>query len=202
MNKIIAFISLIILFTFHLSLASDTLYETFDPGYDDWGNIYDVNWEGQTFTATANHSVTSVKLQMAWYKGTDGTGTVAIRATDGTLPTGANLCSGTYNSASLLQQPSYTLTEITITSGSCSLTSGTKYAIIHSLPSGDATHVVQHTFDCTSPSYSNGARVYSADSGASWTENTPCDTIFYVYGVATAAGGSTPPKQDMIIFEP
>ena len=72
-----------------------TMYENYDVspsqlwGVSDW-------WAAQTFTPSADHTITSVWLRLSRV-GSPGIITVSIRGTSGGLPFGPDLCSGAIN---------------------------------------------------------------------------------------------------------
>ena len=110
-------------------LASN-LYEYWNTGEDNAVGFHSNYWFAQTFNATSDHSVTSVKL-LLWRVGTIGTVTVSIRATDsGGHPTGTDLTSGTIDGNTLTTTPwglwyeialsPYDLTKDTKSGSSCS----------------------------------------------------------------------------------
>lgn len=163
-----------------------TKYQNYITGDDNSLNTDSTNWDGQTFTVSINHIITSVKLLM-WRIGTPGTITVSIRATSSGLPTGADLCVGTTNGDTLpTSAGNAEWREITFSSGQL-LLSGTKYAIcIRS-----AAQWGNCRYDGSSPTYTDGGRVYSSDSGVAWTEPTEPshDLMFEEWGDPSGSGG-------------
>ncbi len=156
-----------------------TLQDYYNTGDDGERSFSGASWESQTFTAGASYEVTSVKLKC--FRGGSGvaTVTVAIKATSGGLPTGANLAEATmaYNDLPLSAD------WVTFTFGSSySLTSGTKYAIVFY---NNQSYDTRWRCDGSSPTYSGGSRVYSINSGSSWTEDTTRDFLFETYEYAT-----------------
>lgn len=65
----------------------------------------------------------------------------------------------------------------------------TKYCIVYSCPSGDASNHVQYTYRASNP-YGDGAMTTSADSGASWSAASTNDMYFRVFGFFLYAVGS------------
>jgi len=159
---------------------SDTLYEKSNTGDDGNASIGPgANWEGQTFTPTIQHTITSVKLYLHRDDGVlPGTVTVSIRATAASLPTGADLVSGTYNADSLTP---FTPTWVEFTFGAGTmLLAGTQYAKVIRVSS--ATDQVKSRV--TNPgTYSGGSAVYSSDSGGTWTDYGTFDYQFEEYGI-------------------
>jgi len=167
---------------------SDTLYEKSNTGDDGYASIGGdlAWWEGQTFTPTIQHTITSVKLYLYRDDGVfPGTVTVSIRATAASLPTGADLVSGTYNADSLTP---FTPTWVEFTFGAGTmLLASTKYAKVIRVSS--ATDQVKSRV--TSPgTYSGGNSVYSSDSGSIWTPyGNGFDYQFEEYGIPLAGEG-------------
>jgi len=166
---------------------SNTLYEKSNTGDDGNASIGGdlAWWEGQTFTPAVAHIITSVKLYLHRDDGVfPGIVTVSIRATAAGLPTGADLCSGTYD-ADTLTPFTPTWCEFTFGAGT-NLLAGTKYAIVIRVSA--ATDQVKSRV--TSPgTYADGSSVYSGDSGATWAAyggSPPFDYQFEEYGLPLA----------------
>jgi len=151
------------------------VYENYKTSEDGQGNIYGNNWEAQTFTPLANHSIAKLYLKIC-RTGSPGTVTVGIRATDaGNKPTGADLTSGTIDSNTL---PTGSSIWVKIALTSLALSAGTRYAIVVRTSGGDINNYLIWRADVTSPGYTRGARCYSIDGGSSWTEDTAVDYMF------------------------
>ena len=164
---------------------SDTLYEASNTGDDANAIWYGVNWEGQTFTPSITHTVTSVKLLIYRNDGElPGTITASIRATSASLPTGADLVSGTYNGNTLTISSAGAWYEFTFGAGTL-LTAGTKYAIVFRAPSGDISNRARSRVS-NPGTYASGSAVYSSDSGVVWTDYGTFDYQFEEYGIPIA----------------
>ena len=165
----------------------DTLYENYAINDDDYRTVYDIQWRAQTFTPSTPHKITSVDLKIARID-TPGTLTVSIRATDGYgLPTGGDLCSGTYDADTLG----------TDTSASCPWTNipfsvyadleSTMYAIVCRTQGSASIDSMAWRSDETSPTYSGGTVVRSSDSGVTWITVDTADFMFKEYGTIGTA---------------
>ena len=169
---------------------SDTLYERYNTGHDNYDYIYGAKWRAQTFTvgntgANENHNITSVKL-LLYRVESPGTVTVGIRAVDDDgKPTGSDLTSGTTNGNTLPTGSPYEWREITLTS--YTLQASTKYAIVFRVPNGDSSNSCVWRRDASSPTYTGGSKCYSLNSGSTWTTDTFNDFMFEEYGTT---GGS------------
>ncbi|KKL68719.1 hypothetical protein LCGC14_2122180 [marine sediment metagenome] len=161
------------------------LYENYITGDTGGYAIFGVNWFGQTFTPSASHTITSVKLKLLKVGSPTATLTVSIRATSAGLPTGGDLASGTLDSATLTGSAVWR--EVTLGAGT-DLTATTKYAIVVSCPGASDGNSPAWRHD-SSGSYSGGANVQSSDSGGSWAEDASDDFMFEEWGDIT--GGST-----------
>jgi hypothetical protein len=158
-----------------------TLYEYYNTGDDSVGSVLLAHWEAQTFTPSAAHKITSVKLKL-FRSGSPGILTVGIRATDvNGHPTGADLCSGTIDGNTLTTDPAGAWYEITLGAG-CVLAS-TKYAIVIRISGGDIGNYVAWLCDITSPTYAGGCRESSEDSGGTWESVSYVDFMFEDWGV-------------------
>lgn len=149
-------------------------YSRYESGDDAQADVYGDNWEGQTFTPGANHTVNKVMLKCL-RSGLPGTVTLEVYATDGSgLPTGAALTSGTFNGDSISDASAE---EVFVTVTDYALTASTKYALV-ARRGGDASNKLLWRRDESSPTYTGGARVFSANAGVSWSEDTTRDYIF------------------------
>jgi hypothetical protein len=157
------------------TMAADAilLYEKYQTGDDVGRDVFGVNWEAQTFTPGANHTVNRLALKITRAL-SPGTVTLSIRATAAGLPTGADLASLTFDGSALPLTAEWR----TYTIGGVALTSGTKYAIVVRATGGDASNKLIWRADQSSPTYSVGARCSSTDSGGAWTEDTLQDYMF------------------------
>ena len=161
-----------------------SLYENYITGDDGTANTDSTNWDSQTFTPSTAHTITSVKLKL-WRQTTPGTVTVSIRATSGGLPTGADLVSGTTDGNTLpTSAGAAEWREITFGAGT-SLAASTKYAICVRA----AAQWANLRYDQTSPTYADGNRAFSSNSGTDWTAVAGTDLMFEEWGDIT--GGST-----------
>lgn len=133
-------------------------------------------WRGQTFTASSNYDLTSIKIKV--YKtGSVGNTVVEVYATSGGLPTGSALSTGSIANTSL----SFSATWTEITMSAFSPVSGTQYAItVHSTGS-----TCWWRRDATSPTYAGGTAISSSDSGSSWSSSPTLDYMFEVYGTSS-----------------
>lgn len=175
-----------------------TLYEYYNTGDDHTANNFGANWEGQTFTPSKTHTITSVKLKL-FRVGSPGTFTVSIRATSGGLPTGGDLCSGTIDGDTLGEAAGWY--KITLGAGVI-LEAATKYAICIRAVSGDTDNRVDIRSDNTSPTYTDGSRCSSSDSGSSWFfpvggENSD-DQMFEEWGNPTPTAGLPNPLGQLL----
>ncbi|KKL57514.1 hypothetical protein LCGC14_2234660, partial [marine sediment metagenome] len=172
------------------------LYEFYDTGHV--GNGYAIGgafWRGQTFTPSTAHTITKVALKFGNLAGSSGTMTVSIRATATGEPTGSDLASGTIEPGDIT---SNNWNDITLGSG-VALTKDVEYAIVCRCPAGDANfNYVYWLNDSTSPTYSDGARVNSTDSGSNWTIDTGTDFMFREYSDLLIA--DAPPSASNVSF--
>jgi len=130
----------------------------------------------QTFTPSASHTITSVRLKLlrGGATGTPGTVTVTIHATSGGEPTGAALATGTIDGDTFALSPGSFQT-ITFTAGA-NLTVNTKYAIKITCVGASSVSTVHWRVDSTG-TYTGGNQLYSTD-GTTWTPTTGYDYMF------------------------
>jgi len=146
--------------------------------------VYGANWEGQTFsTGDDLNYITRVDWYSSGDTGDCGTVTFSIYAINSGVPTGSALISSTTD-------------EDNISSGfnsfvfdsALSVSLETTYAFVVSCSAGDASnHVINSN---SNNAYSSGTRVYSSDSGSSWTADASKDSAFKVYGYRIDTVGS------------
>jgi len=156
-------------------------FEYYNTGYNYPQKVFRDLWFAQIFTPLIAHKITSVKLEGARV-GTPNIITASIRATDGGLPTGADLCSGTTDGNTLPPQPSEEWREITI--GGADLQADTKYAIVvrvlEPVETGQFRWLL--TISGTYDYYPRGYIAQSNDGGVSWTFVGGRDFMFEEWG--------------------
>ena len=147
-------------------------------------DIYGVNWQAQTFEFVETVEVSAVTLRIQKVNSPSGSITIALRATSADVPTGANLASVSVVASSIPGSA----TEVTFTFDTpITLIGGTRYAIVASLPSGDATNRIRWMTDTSSPTYSNGRVAQSTNSGVVWSGVSAWDGRFSVVGAYSVA---------------
>ena len=157
---------------------------------DDLGSWFnDADWVAQTFTPSVPYQITSVKIKLRWdplFGGTPGTMVVSIRAatTDefgDSIPTGADLCSGTLDGSTITQVAGGDWYEITFGDG-VALTKDSVYAIVVRSPADHPFSKLKWRVDTSSPSYSRGNHSISANSGSNWSKTPGYDCMFETWG--------------------
>lgn len=144
-----------------------TRYEYYDAGDVTGSQVYGAKWKGQTFTPSASHRVSYVRLKLL-RSGLPGTLIVGIRDTSSSLPTGIDKCSGTINGNNLTESSDGDWYAISLGAG-YALSSGIEYAIVIRATSGTGVDkMVGWRLDQAPTGYDDGRQVYSNDSGGSW----------------------------------
>lgn len=162
------------------ALGSAFLHEYYTTGDDIGEVIYTTNWLAQTFTPSAVHKITSVKLRLLRV-GSPGTATVSIKAVDGSgHPTGGDLCSGTIDGDTLTTDSGGAWYEITLGAGY--VLPASQHAIVVRIAGGDAGNQIRWRSDESTPTYSGGSKELSNDSGSSWTSFPYTDCMFEEWG--------------------
>lgn len=187
MKKIILIITILIaLITSILPttvLASDTLFEYYNTGYDNNQKIGYIDWEtewvgGQTFTPQVTHNQTSVKLKL-FRSGSPGTITCYLFGTAAGLPVAPILRYKTYNGDSITTNANGEWVEF-VWETPYQVTAGVKYAIVlDSLNKGGSIWWAE---DVTSPTYTGGNKIFSVDGSATFTAYAGTDMYFETYG--------------------
>lgn len=164
--------------------ALPTQYDAFGTTAGDGQyNAGGVNWIAQTFTASDNYSIDSVRIKLIRKIGEyPGTVTVGIRATSASKPTGVDLASGTLDGDILPEatrgSESSEWREIVLSSP-VSLTSGTEYAIVVRATAATDTDQLNWAI-VASGGYTGGAANTSTNSGVGWTIQA-ADMMFETY---------------------
>lgn len=155
------------------------VFQYYNTGDDSNFTAYGANWKAQTFTPIITHDVSILRLKL-WKKGSPGTTTVSIKATDDGHPTGADLTSGTISEGNLSDT---TPTVETISVTAYTLTAETKYAIVVKATSGDAVNLTYWRLDLSGATYTGGNMESSSDSGSSWDSVADADFYFEEWGI-------------------
>ena len=189
MKKIILIITILIaLITSILPttvLASDTLFEHYNTGYDNVQKIGYVSYPGvdlyvggQTFTPQVTHNQTSVKLKL-FRSGSPGTITCYLFGTAAGLPVAPILRYKTYNGDSITTNANGEWVEF-VWETPYQVTAGVKYAIVLTSPNSGGSIWWQE--DVTSPTYTGGNKIFSVDGGATFDNYYGTDMMFETYG--------------------
>lgn len=189
MKKIILIITILIaLITSILPttvLASDTLFEHYNTGYDNVQEIGYVSYPGvdlyvggQTFTPQVTHNQTSVKLKL-FRSGSPGTITCYLFGTAAGLPVAPILRYKTYNGNSITTNANGEWVEF-VWETPYKVTAGVKYAIVLVSPNKGGSIWWQE--DVTSPTYTGGNKIFSVDGSATFDNYYGTDMMFETYG--------------------
>jgi len=189
MKKIILIITILIaLITSILPttvLASDTLFEYYNTGYDNNQKIGYIDYVGtylyvggQTFTPQVTHNQTSVKLKL-FRSGSPGTITCYLFGTAAGLPVAPILRSKTYNGDSITTNANGEWVEF-VWETPYQVTAGVKYAIVLDSPNSGGSIWWQE--DITSPTYTGGNKIFSTDGSVTFDNYYGTDMMFETYG--------------------
>ena len=168
---------------------SDTKYESFSVGDDGYMSLYGKTYGAQTFTigvsgSNEHHKLTSVKAYLTTPSVFSPYLTIiGVGLTDGTYPTGQCIVSGTITTGGITSTPAWI--EVNMVGGTMILEPSTKYALIIYSPSSTIGNSVYWRCDGSSPAYTGGGTLVSANSGSSWTSDVTKDCLFYEYGIET-----------------
>ncbi|MEA2558998.1 MAG: hypothetical protein QOH06_502 [Acidobacteriota bacterium] len=135
------------------------------------GLLSTTNWNGQTFTPSVTGPMTRVDVKLFCLNctGTTPNLTLALRATTGGLPTGADLASATLTGFNDFAQGFWHTVNFATPPV---LTSGTQYAIVlraTANPSAGTYNWLRSGGAVGADVYAGGTRVSSANSGGTWT---------------------------------
>ena len=162
-------------------------------------SFYKIIWLAQTFTASANYKISSVKLKLfrfdtAGGSGSAGTITVNIKAgVLGTGPIGPVLATGSIDGSSIVYSAVVAPVEgawYEITFGTpVNLTKGNVYAIEVSAPNSDDVTLMYWKTDVSFATYMGGSQCRSVDGGFAWSCALTWDSMFEAWGIPVNALG-------------
>lgn len=141
--------------------------------------------EGQTFTPDENYDIAEIYLLVGKY-GSPGTLTYSIQETTAGKPNGSILAQGTVNASTFNTIDVDEIWEKLEFDSPVSLVSGTMYAIVLALPTGDGGNLVGWRLHEFTGAYSLGTRVASSNGGSSWTTYSGGDLLFETYSAYIA----------------
>lgn len=139
--------------------------------------ISTTTWGGQTFTPAVSGKVDKIEINL-FCSGCTGTTpdlTVSIRASDGSVPTGADLAAATIPGFSSGSSAYFTATF----SSPPTVTAGSHYAVVVRPNSAPSAGTYALTYN-TGNAYTGGSRVRSTDSGGTWS-SLSSDAGFKIY---------------------
>ena len=129
-------------------------------------------WHSQNFVAASTGVISGVSFSNLFRTGSPGTVTVGIRSSS---MTGADLCSVSFDSASLPTAADGSWFTVWFDSGGAALTASTTYAIVIRAPSGNASNYLT----LARAAYANAYYYISGDSGATWGADSGYGSWFH-----------------------
>ncbi len=150
-------------------------YNTGDDGFE---QQYGDKDEAQTFTASQNYSLTSMKF-LIYRIGTPGTVSLGLWTTDENGHPDVAIVGLGFNGNTLTTDPAGQWKEVTFFSAQA-ITTGTKYAIVIS-GGDDASNCVVWRKDGSSATFANGDRTGSVDNGVNWITHSGEDFMFELW---------------------
>lgn len=144
-------------------------------------NVFTVNWMAMIFKVATSHRLTQVVLPL-FKTGSPGNVSVSIQALSGGDPDGTDLATPTVIPDSALGTANPAPMKVIQMSG-VNLTATVSYAIVVRSDAGDASNTVNWNTDDSSPTYSDGNREDSGNSGNTWTAQTGTDMCFEEWGL-------------------
>ena len=150
---------------------------------DNQESISGTTWKAMTFTPGGNHTIRGVRLCL--YGASLGNITVSVRATSGSLPAGADLCSGSLDGGQLSSSNDERVFDISLGAGTA-LTAGTVYAIVVRAASGTLY------WRSSAAGYVGGQKCSSTNSGSSWIADSTRDLLFEEFGANSVDVPATP----------
>jgi len=165
-----------------------TLRQNYATGDDLVAPIYGNAWRAQTFTVSEPHEIDQVDLYLAKLGDPTGSLTVGIYTTSAGLPVTSGetaLAEKVIAVADIAAGPAWVTFTFTTPRA---LAADTKYAIVAHGPVGDVENNIGWRLDGTTPTYTGGSTITSANAGVLWTEIPAHDQLFKEYGGFSVAG--------------
>lgn len=167
------------------TLGSDgftTKFEEYPFSNEDGNtNVFGATWMAMIFKANTGHTLNALKLPL-FKTGSPGDATISIQALSGGDPDGTDLSVVTLGEDRVLTvDPPLALTLITMPAVVLSV--GVSFAIVFRVLAGSSGNVFHWMHDGSTPTYADGNREASSDSGASWSAQTE-DMCFEEWGFA------------------
>lgn len=150
------------------------VFESYKTGEDTFYHVFGASWYAQGFTPAVGHTIGRVRLRLS-REGSPGTFTVSIRASTGSVPTGADLAIGTIDGDAL--DAAKTWKEIDFVTPLLLVVSTQMWIVVRSA-GADSDNDVQVGLDATSPTYAGGTAAVSSDSGSAWGATATDDILF------------------------
>lgn len=147
---------------------------------DESVNVFGINWMAQVFKANTGFTVTGLKLPL-FRTLVPGEITVSVQALSGGDPDGTDLSVAKFDGL-LLPFVGTPTPLFPITMPTTVLTTGVSYAIVVRALAGTAGNTINWASDGSSPTYADGQRESSANSGNTWTAIPADDMCFEIYG--------------------
>lgn len=152
-----------------------TKYQNYIATFDANSEFSGAVWMGQIFKVAITHTLTGIKLPL-FNDGTKGITTISVQALSGGDPDGTDITVTTFNEVNLPTSGAGALVEIPMPP--VVLTATISYGIVlRSTGSG-----TKWESDGSSPTYTDGQRERSTDSGGTWTALSTVDMGFEEWG--------------------
>jgi len=164
--------------------------------------LHGANWYAQTFTASKSYTATGVKLKLLRVGSLPGEVAASLRATSGSLPTGADLTSGVVDGNTVTTNIGGEWKEFVFSSPQA-LTGSTEYAIVYRAVDATPTDYIRWRLDVDpATTYTNGQVCVSGNSGSTWAAGT-ADAMFKVVAQdVNSSTTSTTVNASADIFDP
>ncbi len=168
------------------------LAQYYNTNDDDFEKQYGIEEVAQTFTASQNYTIISIKI-LIYRVGTPGTCSISLYNTDESGHPSTFIRSSGFNGNNLTTDTAGEWKEV-IPGGGQAIVGGTKYAIRVS-GGDDLNNYVGWRKDSAGATFIGGNREHSTDNGVNWTAYADEDLMFEVW----ADSIFTPPSDKVII---
>lgn len=168
------------------TLTNEGIEQNYIAVDDENDGIYTVDWRAQTFTTVGAYTAGYVKLK-ANTVDTPGNVTISIKATTAGKPSGADLSALVFPATDWPGVAAW----VTVDIPDVALSATTMYAVVFRVSGGNPDYINWRR-DGSGPTFAGGTRVFSGDSGGTWTIDATKDFMFEVWAYdeasATASG--------------
>lgn len=155
-----------------------------NTSYDNSDYVFDIHWHGQWWLAGSSYTIGIIQA-LLFRLGTGNTVTLYLYNADADgKPTGAELGHIAVNCTAITTDTAGEYVDFDLSSSSISITSGNKYCFYLTGTEDSTTNCSKFNFNGSS-TVADSSRIYSDDSGSTWTVHATSERAFKIYSAAS-----------------